>query len=153
VDGGPRTSDVVALVESTLAVLPAAAFMALLREHPAMHERYLRELTGLIRLLTARVGELSTMAVPHRVQAELLRLARRGGGAAGIGMIASAPTHAEIADQIGTTREQVTREFSALARRGLLRKQGDALVVTDLDALERMINGTGPDSRSVKPDP
>ena len=143
VDGGPRSTDITALVESVLAALPAAAFMLLLREQPVVHERYLRYLTGLIRLLTARVTELSTLAVPHRVQAELLRLARHSGGLGSPGNVAlidPVPTHAEIADQVSTTREQVTRELSALAKRGLLQKNGSALVVTDLHELELLVN-------------
>jgi CRP-like cAMP-binding protein len=46
VDGGPRSTDVTALVESVLAALPAVDFMRLLREQPVVHERYLRYLTG-----------------------------------------------------------------------------------------------------------
>ncbi len=139
VDGGPRSTDITALVESVLAALPAAAFMLLLREQPVVHERYLRYLTGLVRLLTARVTELSTLAVAHRVQSELLRLARHAGGQGNVALIDPVPTHAEIADQVSTTREQVTREFSALAKRGLLHKKGTSLLVTDLHELERLV--------------
>ena len=49
------------------------------------------------------------------------------------------PTHAEIADQVSSTREQVTREISALAKRGLLQKKGSSLVVTDLYELECLV--------------
>ena len=140
VDGGRRSTDVNALVESVLAALPAAAFMLLLREQPVVHERYLGYLTGLIRLLTSRVTELSTLAVPHRVQAEILRLARISGGRGNVASIDPVPTHAEIADQVSSTREQVTREISALAKRGLLQKKGSSLVVTDLYELERLVD-------------
>ena len=140
VDGGPRSTDISALDESVLAALPAAAFMLLLREQPVVHERYLRYLTGLIRLLTSRVTELSTQSVPHRVQAELLRLARPAGSSENVASINPVPTHAEIADQISTTREQVTRELSALAKRGLLQKKGSTLVVTDLHELELLVS-------------
>jgi CRP/FNR family transcriptional regulator, cyclic AMP receptor protein len=140
VDAGPRSTDITALVESVLAVLPAVAFLRLLREEPVVHERYLRQLTGLIRLLTERVTELSTLAVAHRVQAELLRLARRSGDKGNVASIDPAPTHTEIADQVSTRREQVTRELSALARRGLLQKKGSSLVVTNLDELARLVD-------------
>ena len=138
VDGGPRSTDITAITESVLAALPAAAFLLLLQEQPVVHERYLRYLTGLIRLLTTRVTELTTLAVPHRVQAELLRLARQSGDGENVASINPAPTHAEIAEQVSTTREQVTRELSALTKRGLLQKQGSALLVTDLHELERL---------------
>jgi CRP/FNR family transcriptional regulator, cyclic AMP receptor protein len=139
VDGGPRSTDVTALAESVLAALPAAAFMRLLREQPVVQERYLCHLTSLIRLLTSRVTELSTLSVSHRVQAELLRLARHSASRGTVGSIDPAPTHSEISDQVSTTREQVTRELSALAKRGLVQKKGGSLVVTDLDALERLL--------------
>lgn len=139
VDGGPRSTDVTALVESVLAALPGAAFTRLLREEAVVHERYLCYLTGMVRALTERVTELSTLDVSHRVQAELLRLARRSGGPGNIASIDPAPTHAEIAEQVSTRREQVTRELSALTKQGLLQKKGSSLVVTDLDGLERLV--------------
>ena len=145
VDGGPRSTDVTASIESVLAALPAAAFLLLLQEHPVVHERYLRYLTGLVRLLTTRVTELTTLAVPHRVQAELLRLARQSGSRDNFASINPAPTHAEIAAQVSTTREQVTRELSALGKRGLLQKQASTLVVTDLHELERLLGESSPD--------
>ena len=97
VDGGPRSTDITASIESVLAALPAAAFPLLLQEQPVAHERYLRYLTGLIRLLTTRVTELTTLAVARRVQAELLRLARQAGGGGNAALINPAPTHSEIA--------------------------------------------------------
>lgn len=139
VDGAPRSTDVTALVESVLAALPGPAFLRLLEEQPVVHRRYLRDLTGLIRQLTARVIELSTLAVPNRVQAELLRLARHSGTQGNVASIDPAPTHAEIASQVSTNREQVTRELSALSRRGLLQKNGSALLITDLGELERLV--------------
>ena len=114
--------------------------MLFLREQPVVHERFLRYLTGLIRLLTARVTELSTLAVPHRVQAEPLRLARHAGSAGNVASIYPVPTHAEIADQVSTIREQVTRELSALTKKGLLQKKGSSLVVTDLHELELLVS-------------
>lgn len=151
IDGAGRSTDVTALVESVLAALPAVAFMLLLREHSVVLERYLRHLAGLVRLLTARVTELSTLAVPHRVQAELLRLARRAGGSGNVALINPVPTHAVIADQVSTTREQVTREISALLKRGLLHKKGSSLVVTDLCELERLVGESSLTQAGRKP--
>jgi CRP/FNR family transcriptional regulator, cyclic AMP receptor protein len=139
VDGELRSTDVTTLAESVLAALPAPSFMRLLREEPAVHERYLQHLTGTIRALTARVTEVSTLPVPLRVQSEILRLGRLAGPGENTASIDPSPTHADIAAQVSTTREQVTRELSALARRGLLVKKEGSLVVTDLDGLERLI--------------
>lgn len=139
VDGAPRSTDVTALNNSVLAALPQAAFMRLLREEPVVHERYLQHLTAMIRLLTTRVMELSTLSVPHRVQSEILRLGRQAGPRDNVAAIDPAPTHAEIASQVSTTREQVSRELSALSKRGLLVKREGALMVTDLYELERLM--------------
>ncbi len=40
-----------------------------------------------------------------------------------------------LASQISTNREQVTRELGVLAREGLLRKEEQALVLTDVRLL------------------
>ena len=49
------------------------------------------------------------------------------------------PKHADIASQVSTYREQVTRELSALARAGILGKDGGVLVVRDVKRLEKMV--------------
>jgi DNA-binding IclR family transcriptional regulator len=51
------------------------------------------------------------------------------------------PRHADLAAQVGTTREQVTRELSSLTRQGLLQKSGRALLVKDLHRLEELVRG------------
>jgi hypothetical protein len=40
---------------------------------------------------------------------------------------------------VSTTREQVTREMSLLAKRGLLMKHPLGLQISDVNALERMV--------------
>ena len=153
IDVASRSTEVTALVESVLAALLAAAFMLLLREQHVVHERYLCYLTGLIRLLTARVTELSALAVPHRVRAEMLRLARRAASLGNVALIDLVPTHAAIADQVSTTREQVTRAIVALIKRGLLRKKGSSLVVADLRELERLVGESALTQAARKPVP
>ena len=153
IDGAGRSTHVTALVESVLAALLAAAFMLLLREQHVMYERYLCYLTGLIRLLTARVTELVTLAVPHRAQAEMLRLARRAGSLGNLALIDLVPTHAAIADQVSTPREQVTREIFDLIKLGLLRKKGSSLVVADLFELERLVGESSLTQAERKPGP
>jgi CRP-like cAMP-binding protein len=139
IDDMPRSADVVALESSLLASMSAAQFRTLLREEPAFAERVLRRLASLVRRLSERVIDLSTLGVHHRIHSELLRLAREAGVAGNIARIDPAPKHADIASQISTYREEVTREMSALAKAGLLRKEGQALIVRDVGRLERMV--------------
>lgn len=136
-DGRPRSADVVALTSGLIASMPPAAFRALLREEWSVNERVLLRLTDLVRLLMDRVLDLSTLGVQQRVCRELLRLARTGGTLGNDARIDPAPTHAELASLVSSYREQVTRELSALAKAGLLAREGRALVLRDLAALER----------------
>jgi CRP/FNR family cyclic AMP-dependent transcriptional regulator len=139
IDGMPRSADVVALESALTASLPAAAFRQLLREEPAVAERVLRRLAGVVRRMSERVIDLSTLGVHHRIHAELLRLAREAGVHGNTARIEPAPKHADLASQVSTYREEVTRELSALARAGVVCREGRALLVRDLRRLERLV--------------
>lgn len=141
IDEGRRSADVVALGPVLLAAISAADFRQLLTDHPALALRFMRNLVHLVRKLSDTVVELSTLGVNNRIHADLLRLAREGQATAdGKGrLIRPSPKHLEIASRVSTTREQVTRELSALAKRGLLVKQEDGMLVSDLALLERMV--------------
>ena len=130
-DGRPRSVDVVAMSSALIASLSPADFRNLLREEWIVNERVLLRLTDLVRRLTDRVLDLSTLTVQQRICRELLRLAHGG-------RIDPAPKHAELASLVSTYREQITREISALVKSGVLAKDGHALVVRDAARLERM---------------
>ncbi|HYR37110.1 MAG TPA: helix-turn-helix domain-containing protein, partial [Burkholderiales bacterium] len=148
IDGRSRFADVLAVRETLLASMPSEAFRAILANHPSVRERLLRRLSGSVRELTARLLELGARRVQGRVWAELVRLARGVRSASGAtgrsARIERAPTHNEIASRVGTSREEVTREFSRLARQGLLERQGRALVLHDVAALEALSADSAP---------
>jgi len=139
IDGQPRSADVQTLEASVIASLDAPAFRALLREVPSVSERVMLGLCRLVREVSERVIDLSTLGVQNRVHAELLRLAREAGSAGNQARLDPAPTHADMASRISTTREQVTRELNALQARGLIGKEGRALLLTDVDQLAQMV--------------
>jgi hypothetical protein len=85
------------------------------------------------------VVDVSTLGVQHRLHAELLRRARAAGVVDNRARLDPAPRHAELASRVSTYREQVTREFSALTKQGLLEKDGAGIVLTDVARLERMV--------------
>lgn len=139
IDGQPRSADVLALDNVLVASLSPEHFRALIAAEELVRERVLQRLAGLVRLLSERVIDLSTLGVQNRIHAELLRLARASGGSGAQARIDPAPKHADIASQVSTYREQVTRELSLLTRQGLLAKDGNALVLLDVPKLERMV--------------
>jgi CRP-like cAMP-binding protein len=135
IDGLPRSADVVTLEPSVVASLEREAFRALLRAEPEVAERVMRRLASLVRLLSERVIDLSTLGVQHRLHVELLDLAHAAGVAGNQARLVPAPLHAALAGRISTNREQVTRELNQLVRDGLLVKEGKALVIADVRRL------------------
>ena len=139
IDEAPRSANVVSLAATTIASLNAREFAQVLRDHPAVAAATLRRLVRLVRSLSDRVYEFSTLAVRNRIHAELLRLGREHMSAANQARIDPAPTHAEIASRISTHREAVTRELNELARAGLIERQGHALAIHDIARLARLV--------------
>lgn len=139
IDGLSRSADIVALQDTLLASMSPSVFRRLLHEHPAVCDRILRRLVASVRELTERVFDFSTLGVQNRVHAELLRLARQAGVKNNVARIEPAPKHADIAGQVSTYREQVTRELSAIAKLGLVQRAGSALVIPDVARLERIV--------------
>ncbi|SOD24331.1 cAMP-binding domain of CRP or a regulatory subunit of cAMP-dependent protein kinases [Variovorax sp. YR752] len=140
IDGGPRSADVVTLEPSVVASLDRAAFMTLLHDEPLVAQRVMLRLVSLVRQLSERVIDLSTLGVQNRLHAELLRLARTAGIDGNQARLEPAPKHAALASQISTNREQVTRELNVLVRGGVLRKDDKALLVADVARLELMVS-------------
>jgi CRP-like cAMP-binding protein len=139
IDGEPRSADVVALESSLVASMAPAVFWRVLREQPDVAERALRGLASLVRRLSERVIDLSTLGVQNRIHADLLRRAQLAGVSGNTARIDPAPKHADIASQVSTYREQVTRELSALAKAGVLGREDGALIVRDVARLERLV--------------
>jgi CRP-like cAMP-binding protein len=139
IDGQVRSADIVAAKETLVAAMSPAVFLRLIHEHPAVCDHMLLRLVTSVRELTERIFEFSTLGVENRVHAELLRLARQSGIAKNRARIEPAPKHADIAAQVSTYREQVTRELSRMVKQGLIARDGGALVVEDVARLEELV--------------
>jgi CRP-like cAMP-binding protein len=101
----------------------------------------MRRLSEMIRQSTSRIMDLSTLGAHHRIYAELLRLAKTGGAARpNQAVIHPIPIHADIAARVSTTRETVARVLSELAHGDIVKREGDMLVIRDLDQLTQMMN-------------
>ena len=140
IDGQSRSADVDAIDESVLASLTPADFRRLLHEHPSICDCILDQLVRLVRDLSDRVFEFSTLGVQNRVHAELLRLAKKAGVQNNSARLDPAPKHTDIASKVSTYREQVTREISAMVKDGLVERAGHALVIPDVTRLEKLVS-------------
>jgi CRP/FNR family cyclic AMP-dependent transcriptional regulator len=140
IDGLSRSADVVAVEDSLVASMSPDLFRQLLHDHTTVCDRMLQRLVSSVRELTERVFDFSTLGVQNRVHAEVLRLARQAGVKSNAARIDPAPKHADIAGQISTYREQVTRELSTMAKQGLIQRSGRALLIPDVERLERIVS-------------
>ena len=139
IDGRARSASVVALEAMRAARLPEAAFRDIVDARPTFTWALLQHLSGEMRRMTDRIYEFSTLVVRKRLIRELLRLAQAS--EEGRAAIAPAPTHFDLAARISTHREAVSREMSALAKRGLIERRGGSLVIRDLAGLKALAGG------------
>ncbi len=139
IDGERRSATVVTLDETLIVSMPAEIFWQALRDHPGVSAAMLKELTRLVRRLSERIVEFSTLGVKNRIHAELLRLAREHGQDDPTATIEPAPTHGEIASRVSTHREAVTRELNHLAQIGLIERRRGTLTVLDVGRLARLV--------------
>jgi CRP/FNR family cyclic AMP-dependent transcriptional regulator len=130
--GAAEEADIVAVDAVQAFLLDAAALVALAERNGAIGIALSRLLLKRLRATSERMYERAALSAPGRVCAELLRLARDGEG----GAIRPVPVIAELALKVGTTRETASRTVSALLRRGLLRREDDALMVVAPARLE-----------------
>ena len=139
IDGKPRAIGVMAVTDVVIARMPREVFRNAICRHSDAADQVLVRLTGIIRTLTNRVREFTTLDVKHRIYAELLRLSQQKNGEKDVAFISPPPVHAAIAARISTRRETVAREMKALERAGLVERKRGALVLTDTKTLQCML--------------
>ncbi len=142
IDRQPRSASVVSLSNVELVRLSDTDFLKILHDMPEVSLRVMQRLAFLVRALSDRVFEFGTSGVRNRIHAELLRLAKASGQQTEVINIYPAPTHADIASQVATHREAVTRELGHLVSEGILQKRGRNLIIRDLARLEQLANPT-----------
>ncbi len=139
IDGKPRSATVLARSSALVASMPASDFMAIIFSNKSVAQTILKRLTSEVRRLTERVYDFSTLAVGSRIQAELLRFARKNMTGENVAIISPAPTHFDIANLVGTHREAVTRVLSRLTKEGIVSRKGHDLHILDIAKLTDMV--------------
>lgn len=140
IDGDRRSASVEAVTNCVVLSMSSSFFRELMEDDPVFMSAVLNHLVGLLRALTARIVEFSTLAVKNRIHSELLRMARDTRDGNGAYLISPAPTHSEIAQRISTHREAVSREISRLKQLGIIERRGRVLAVKDFERLECMVH-------------
>jgi CRP-like cAMP-binding protein len=136
-DGGNYPASVTAMDEATLLFVSKQDFQSLCLAHPQVSLKVLRVVGARLRRLVGIIEELSFTTVRHRLAAFLLRLARTSGKRAADGIEIMLPANnQELASQIGTVRELISRNLSRFQAEGMLKIEGRSVIVTNLKALE-----------------
>ncbi|HYI47884.1 MAG TPA: Crp/Fnr family transcriptional regulator [Allosphingosinicella sp.] len=126
----------VVTVEAVSSFLLEGSVLALLAEqHGCIGLALLKVMVGRLQQTASRMYEHIALSAVGRVHAELLRRARENADLA----IRPAPVLSDLALRVSTTRETASRAVNALERRGIIRRDADALVVVAPHRLEELI--------------
>jgi CRP-like cAMP-binding protein len=141
-DGGNYPASVAAVDEATLLFVSKQDFQSLCLTHPEVALKVLRVVGARLRRLVGIIEELSFTTVRHRLAAFLLRSAQREGRQTPAGTEILLPANnQELASQIGTVRELVSRNLSRLQAAGLIQIDGRTVLISNLKALETELGG------------
>ena len=138
-DGGNYPASCASVDQAMLLLIRKQDFHELCLAQPQVALKVLRVVGARLRRLVGIIEELSFTTVRHRLAALLLRLARDGKPTAeGVEILLPA-NNQELAAQIGTVRELVSRNLSRLQAEGILKIEGRTVLLRDLAALEAEI--------------
>jgi CRP-like cAMP-binding protein len=136
-DGGGYPASAVAVSPARLVYIRKADLYTLCLEHPEVALKALKAIGSRLRRLVDIIEELSFKTVRRRLAAVLYRAATSKGKKTSHGVEFTLPeTHEELAAQIGTVRELVTRNLGYLQAMKIVRLEGKKVTVPSLESLE-----------------
>ena len=132
-DGGAYPASAQAVEPARLLFISRRDFRALCLQHPEIGLKVLQVVGSRLRRLVGIIEELSFTTVRSRLIAWLLREADASPRQ---DRVVLTPSHHEIAAQIGTVRELVSRNLARLQSQGLIRMDGREITIADRAELE-----------------
>jgi CRP/FNR family transcriptional regulator len=143
-DGGTYPASAQAVSDSTLLFFSRQDFQALCVQHPEVALKVLKVVGARLRRLVGIIEELSFTTVRHRLIALLVRLGKTEGVRDGDGVAVTLPSNnSELAAQIGTVRELVSRNLSRLQAEGLIAVDNRKLEIPSLKRMEAELEASG----------
>lgn len=135
-DGGTYPASTAAADDARVYFISRQDFHSLCLVHPQVPLKVLKVVGARLRRLVGIIEELSFTTVRSRLISVLLRLAQAGRKTpAGI-EIQLPPSNQELASQIGTVRELVSRNLSRLQAEELIHMDAKTVVIPDLQRLK-----------------
>jgi CRP/FNR family transcriptional regulator len=134
-DGGRYPATVVAVDDAELIFVSRQAFQAFCLEHPEVALKVLAVVGARLRRLVGIIEELSFTTVRQRLIAALMRMAEAASPNGTSAVFDLPGSHQELAHQMGTVREIISRSLTRLQAEGLIRFDGRHVEVPDIHAL------------------
>jgi CRP-like cAMP-binding protein len=135
IDGQPSGSAAIAVANSLVGLLERGRAYQLFTQCPAVSHALLYRLCGAVRQASSGRAMLGLQTAQARIAAVLADLATTvEDGAPVIEML---PPQRAIAIAANVSRESVCRYINALCDNGVARREGDRLILRNLDALSR----------------
>jgi CRP/FNR family transcriptional regulator len=139
-DGGPYPASAMAIEDAEIAFISRRDFQAYCMEHPAVALKVLAVVGSRLRRLVDIIEELSFTTIRQRLISTLLRLAESEGKQTARGIEFQLPaSHQELANQLGTVRELISRNLMRLQAEGLLDVDAREIVVKDMKGLSALL--------------
>ncbi len=139
IDGRPAPEYVIAVAPSRVIVLDRDRARQLMFSTPVGAEAVATRLADRMRRAASHRAMLSLPSSFQRVCAQLALLAQKT--STGVVVIATPPTHQEVAIMVNTSRETVTRTLQFLQSMKVVARDGGDLVVHQPDVLQQAADG------------
>ncbi len=140
-DGGPYPASAMAVDDTEVAFIARRDFNAYCVEHPEVPLKVLSVVGARLRRLVGIIEELSFTTVRQRLISTLLNLAQCEGRKTERGVEFQLPTtHQELAHQLGTVRELISRNLMRLQAEGPLEVDARQIVVKDMKGLSMLLD-------------
>lgn len=137
-DGGNYPAAASALEDADVLFISRKDFQDFCRQHPDVALKVIAVVGSRLRRLVGIIEELSFTTVRQRLIALILRLAETTGTPSKNGLkFELTRSHQDLAAELGTVRELVSRNLSRLQAEGFLEVEGRKIVVKDLGGLKQ----------------
>ncbi len=137
------------LKKSDLLYFPRTRFLDLASRRPQILLNMLATLSMRLRKFTQKIEQLSLKEVASRLSEVLLEMAGESAKAGETDVAQLRITKAQLASQLGTTPETLSRTFQKMTRLGLIRVESRRVKLLDRKGLQVIALGTDP----IDPDP
>ena len=139
-DGGNYPASAAALEPTYLLFVSRKDFRNVCLERPEVALKVLQVVGGRLRRLVGIIEELSFTTVRHRLISWLLRQAKTQGDRGPVVLLSA--SQQELASQIGTVRELVSRNLARLQAQGFISVSGREVTILDQAGLEVDLSST-----------